>query len=228
MVEVMTQGLAPTADSWYPPTSGVRKELEPAIPQFLYDPARARQLLAEDGWTPGSDGVLAHQASGDRLEVEIWANAGFGAEKEMSVVADGWKAVGAQPVYSIIPAARLGDREYESTHPGVLITNPSGSVFEENRLHSREITSPANRWTGKNRGGYINARVDDILDKLLVTIDPKTRLSLQGQLLREQMGDVALAPLYWEVLPILMVQGVTGPKQVRNEATGNIFDWDKS
>ena len=42
------------------------------------------------------------------------------------------------------------------------------------------------------------------------------------------MGGVALAPLYWEVLPILMVQGVTGPKQVRNEATGNIFEWDKS
>src|SRR5437870_6506331 len=49
MVEVMTQGLAPTADSWYPPTSGVRKELETAIPQFLYDPARARQLLGEVG-----------------------------------------------------------------------------------------------------------------------------------------------------------------------------------
>lgn len=228
MVEVMTQGLAPTADSWYPPTYGSRQELELSIPQFSYDPARARQLLADAGWAPGPDGPLVHQASNDRLEIEIWGNAGFGAEKEMNVVGDGWKAIGAQPVYSIIPAARIGDREYESTHPGVLITNPSGSVFEENRLHSREVTSPANRWTGKNRGGYVNPKVDTLLDGLLTTIDSKERLSLQRQLLVEQMGDVALAPLYWEVLPILMVQGVTGPKQVRNEATGNVFEWDKT
>jgi peptide/nickel transport system substrate-binding protein len=95
------------------------------------------------------------------------------------------------------------------------------------RLHSSQITSAANRWTGRNPGGYANPRVDSVLNLLNTTIDATQRIALHRELLREQMGDVALFPLYWEVSPVLMVQGVKGPKVVRNEVTANIFSWDK-
>jgi ABC-type transport system substrate-binding protein len=184
-------------------------------------------LLTEAGWVRGADGTLVHQGSGDRFEVEIWANQGFGAEKETNIVADSWKAVGAAAAPFYIPAARLGDREFESTHPGPLITNPSGSAFYEDRLSSRVITSPANRWAGRNRGGYVNSNVDSILDNLVGAIDPNERLPLHRQLVREVMTDVAFIPLYWEVVPILALKGVKGPKVVRNESTANFYKWDK-
>lgn len=227
MVEVLTQGLAPVADSWYAPNHGLRRDVEPFIPQFPFDLGRAQQLLTQAAWVRGADGVLVHQPTGDRFEVELWANQGAGTDKEQNIVADGWKAVGASVNLFVIPAARLGDREFESTHPGPLITNPSGSAFYEERLHSSAITSPANRWTGRNRGGYVNPRVDEVLDKLQVTLEPRERLELHKQLLREQMGDVALMPLYWEIVPVLALKGVTGPKVVRNEATQNFFRWNK-
>src|SRR5205823_3273693 len=68
----------------------------------------------------------------------------------------------------------------------------------------------ANRWNGNNRGGYSNPRVDAILDRLVVTIDTTERLQLHKDLLREQMGDVALIPLYWNADPVLAVKGLTG------------------
>jgi peptide/nickel transport system substrate-binding protein len=227
MVEVMTHGLAPAADSWYPPNHGLRRDLEPNIPQFPYDPVRALQLLGQAGWTRGSDGILVHQPSGERFEIEVWANQGQGTDKEMNIVADGWKGVGAQVTPFVIPAARLGDREFESTHPGPLITNPSGSAFYEDRLHSTAVTSAANRWTGRNRAGYVNSKVDAILDRMYVTLDPRQRLDLHRQLLQEAMVDIAVMPLYWEIVPVLALKGVKGPKAVHNEATHNFFTWDK-
>jgi peptide/nickel transport system substrate-binding protein len=96
------------------------------------------------------------------------------------------------------------------------------------RLHTRNVTSEANRWVGSNRGGYSNPRVDDLLDRMVVTIAPAERLALHHELLREQMGDVALMPLYWDLDPILMLKGVRGvatPSGAVNLA--NILQWDK-
>jgi ABC-type oligopeptide transport system substrate-binding subunit len=103
-----------------------------------------------------------------------------------------------------------------------------GNAFYEDRLHSTAITSAANRWTGRNRGGYGNPAVDAVLDRLYTTIDARSRLELHRQLVQAAMGDVAIMPLYWEIVPILAVKGVTGPKVVRNESTHNFFRWDRN
>jgi peptide/nickel transport system substrate-binding protein len=227
MVEVLTQGLAPVADSWIPPNHGLRNDLAASIPQYPYDPARAQQLLAQAGWAKGADGVLVHQPDGERFDIEIWANQGFGAEKEVGVVADNWKAVGVAAAPFFVPAARAGDREFEATHPGPFITNPSGNAFYDDRLHSKAVTGPENRWSGRNRAGYTNPKVDAILDRLVIAINPSERVDLHRQLLQEGMGDVVLMPTFWEVVPILALKGITGPKVVRNEATANFYLWDK-
>jgi peptide/nickel transport system substrate-binding protein len=227
LVDVITEGQAPVADSWIPPTHALRSQLEASIPDFSYNVVRAQELFTQAGWVRGADGVMVHQPSGERFEIEIWGRQGDGSEREMNVIADNWKAVGAQVTLYTVPAARLGDREFGTTYPGMHIVNPSGDAFYENRLHSALVANPANRYTGRNRSGYANPQVDRLLDQLQVTIGQTERVNLHRQLLQEQMGDVALMPLYWEVVPVLMLKGVRGPKAVRNEATHNIFEWDK-
>lgn len=239
LAEVMTHGLGFVADSWISPTNPLRREVEASIPSFPYNLGRARDLLAEAGWVRpdasgrpdlsgrGPDGVLVHSTSGERFDIEIRANQGPGSEREISAIADGWKAIGAQVSLVTIPPARQGDREYESTRPGVFVTSPSAERMWIDRLHTNQITTAANRWTGRNRGGYVNPRVDALLDALNAAIDPRQRIALHRELLQEQMGDVALFPLYWEVSPVLMLKGVRGPKVVRNEVTANIFEWDR-
>ncbi len=222
--DVLNQGLAPIADSWIPPTHELRPQVEAAIPQFPYDLRRAQQLMAEAGWTPGPDGILVHGPSGERFAIDLYGSQGSRTDKEEPIIADGWKAVGAQVGQFSIPAALGSDREYRSKLSGV---NLSGGVgfddFTSDRLHSKFISSEATRWNGGNRGGYNNPAVDAILDRLVVTVAPEERLRLHRELLGEQMGDVALMPLYWQVDPALALNGVRG----FDLTTWNFFAWDK-
>jgi hypothetical protein len=39
---------------------------------------------------------------------------------------------------------------------------------------------------------------------------------------------VALMPLWWEVFPMLMLQGVKGPRPNFVLPLANIFEWDKT
>jgi ABC-type transport system substrate-binding protein len=126
------------------------------------------------------------------------------------VVADFWKVVGVQASLHAIPAARDGDREYEVTYPDTIFTNPPTAQFHEDyRLHGGYIAGPENRWTGRNQPGYANARFDAILDRLQATIADREQMDLHRQLIQEAMTDVAVMPLYWEVRPYFMLQGVS-------------------
>jgi peptide/nickel transport system substrate-binding protein len=223
---VETGGLAPVADSYYMPQSFIHTQLAAEIPQFPYDPARAQQLLAQAGWTRGSDGVLVDQA-GQRFETESRADRAGGAEKAQAVIADNWQAVGVRTDQVVLPVAGARDNEMLATGGGVYLARPSDFQFITGRLHTRNIAGPENRWAGANRGGYSNPAVDDLLDRLLVTFGEQQQVDLHRQLMREQMGNVALMPLWWNTEPALLTKGTKGPLLVRNTATWNIFDWDK-
>jgi peptide/nickel transport system substrate-binding protein len=230
LAEVMTQGQAPVADSWYPPSHRLRAEVEQSIPKYAYDPREAVALLGQAGWTRGADGILVHDASGERFEVELWGLTGqtFGIERQLSIIADGWKGIGAQVAFQGVPPSRLSDAQYVAEHPGPLFTSFAARQFGTDRMSSRAIPSATNRWSGFNRGGYQNARVDELFQILNVTIDPAPRLAAQRELVQELMGNVVLMPLYWEIVPTLMVKGVTGPKHVGTDTTRNIFEWDRT
>lgn len=231
MADVLTQGIAPFADSWIPPDHELRPGVESAIPQFPYDPARAQQRLTQAGWIRGGDGVLVHNQTGESLDLVLRITqaqgASAGKEKEASIIRDNWQSVGARVQIDIVPPARAGDRQYEATVPGVSLTgNLTPERWYTTRTHSKLIASDENRWGGGNKGGYANPRVDAVLDRLQTTIDPRQRVDLHRQLLQEQMGDVALMPLYWEFAPIFMVKGVKD--SVVGARMGYRFaEWDK-
>jgi hypothetical protein len=94
------------------------------------------------------------------------------------------------------------------------------------RFDGRDLASAANRYSGRNRGGYQNARVDEILDQLHVAIDPRLQTTLQREHVQQLMGDVALMPAYWEVQPVVLARGVKADISPTN-AGWNVFQWDK-
>jgi peptide/nickel transport system substrate-binding protein len=220
--EAVNAGLAVVADSWIAPNDEIRPAVEAAVPQFAYDPARATQLLAQAGWTRGPDGVLVHRESGERFRLMVYGSRA--SVREATIIGDGWKAVGVEPNLYVIPPALDRDRQHRSTLPGLGLVGSPADEFSSVRLHSRSMTSEANGWSGPNRGGYSNPRVDALLDRLVATIDPRARIQLQQQLLEEQMGDVALMPLYWPVEPTLVLKSVRG---VQDRSTWNVWRWQK-
>lgn len=151
--------------------------------------------------------ALVHGPSGERFEVVVWGKPRY-ADKPLLVIADAWKAVGAEATIHVIPTARNNDREYEVTYPDVIFTNPRGEL-DGFRYHGGYIAGPANRWTAANQQGYANPRADDLVDRLQATLDPRQRIDLYRQLIQEAMGDIAFMPLYWEVRPFFALKGVT-------------------
>lgn len=209
--EAFTQGTAPLADSYVAADDPLRSEVEQVIVRYPYDPAAAQRLLAEAGWARGGDGVLVHRDTGDLFEGEVWAAPEASNKQEPTLLAGQWAVLGAKLTSYNIPPARTNDRELAANSP--LITVSSGQApstwFTPDRLHSRFIASPANSWGGRNKFGYANPRVDDLLDRLQVTIDPRARVDLHRQLVEEETRDVAFFPIYWEVVPIFLARGIT-------------------
>jgi peptide/nickel transport system substrate-binding protein len=218
LIDVVTHGLAPVADSWIPPSSALRPALESRIPQFPYDPARAQQLLTNAGWTKGADGALVHNVTGERFETELYTSS---VPQQVSVVASQWKQLGVLTTETLVPASRSGDREYGAAYlGGFLTTVPTPQLYSGKRLHSTVIRSAATRWIGENRSGYANPRVDVLLDRAVATMDPRARTAVLGDLVEAEIGDLAIMPLFWGVAPVLQLKGV------RSNETGAVTTWN--
>ncbi|HEY3117835.1 MAG TPA: ABC transporter substrate-binding protein [Chloroflexota bacterium] len=224
LTQAVSEGLVPIADSWFSPNNPLRGQVESAIPQYPYDPQRALTLLSQAGWTRGSDGVLVHTPDGGQFETELWARPGF--DSEVQILIDYWKAVGVQAKLFSIPAAKLTDRELTGTYPGgVLIGPPAQDLFSGDRLHSRAIAGPANRWQGRNSQGYSSRQADAVQERLAVAIDPAQRVAAHRDLLAVVFDDLPIMPLHWTLNFAYVLKGITG---VTGGAIGwNILTWDK-
>lgn len=207
--ELATGGLGPVADSWFDPTDPLRPQLESSIVKYLYDPARATQLMAEAGWTRGSDGTLVH-TSGELFDVELWANPQT-SNAVGTILVDGWKRIGVNALFYPMPPAVFEDRTASTRRPGPLLSNVNTPVNGRDvaaRHDGREMASEANRWTGRNRAGYQNPRADALYDLLNSTIDPRARLPLLAEQINIFTSDVVHIPLYWEPGNSMTVKGV--------------------
>ena len=93
-------------------------------------------------------------------------------------------------------------------------------------MGTANIATAANRWTGRNLGAYSNPRVDELLNRLLVTIDAREAANIHRDVAREAFTDLALLPLYFQVTPMILREGVTGPEGGTN-VIWNFHQWDK-
>ena len=89
LVDRLFEGMQPVADTWVNP-------LEPTYSKdaehFPFDPAKAKALLAQAGFTPGPDGICRN-AKGDKLTLELMTTAGNKLrELTQQVLQSQWKA----------------------------------------------------------------------------------------------------------------------------------------
>jgi peptide/nickel transport system substrate-binding protein len=223
MVESITYGLSPIADHWISPISKWRPAVEGAAPRYDYDPARAQQMLADAGWTRGADGFLVHTATGERFETDLWNR--FQFQRDQAILADFWKVVGIQVNIKQLPVVR--DRELEAKIVGGQIHDQTIRDYAIGRLRTADISAPANRYNGRNLAGYSNPRLDAILATLHITIDPTEEAKVHRELVREAFTDLAIMPFYFQVTPLIMREGVTGPQGGGADVYWNFYQWDK-
>jgi peptide/nickel transport system substrate-binding protein len=175
--KVMNSPFMPTLQPWYDTT----------LPAFTRDVNKANQLLDQDGWKKGSDGVRTK--NGQRLEFTLattTGNAQRAAEEELLI--SNWAEVGAKVTTDNHPAGELFGGFQDN---GVLATGQyQASLFANNWTPDpdawgtyaliNQIPS-AQSPTGGNWGRWRDTKLDGFFTQGEANIDPAQRLTIYKQ-----------------------------------------------
>jgi len=217
------------AHNWVHPTFSYYPQVRDVTVEVPYDPRRATALMAEAGWTPGSDGIL--QKGGQRFAMQI--RPGEAREREATIAQQDWKAIGIEGNMEVLSDALLRDAEARATYSGVSVNqNPMGGLSAVRRFASEQIPAAANRWAGTNRGQFSSPAWDDVGSRLRTALDDDSRIQLERELLRVLHAESPALAIQYELqaVPVVGFKGlvpITGIAHTGNIMhTWNIHEWE--
>jgi ABC-type transport system substrate-binding protein len=172
----------------YGPFTRALATADTTIPQFEYDPARARQILDSLGWRMRGE---YRYRNGRPLRFSLVSPSSSTTRQQMAVIIqDMLKQVGAQVDLQVMDG-------------GPIMELARGRTFDALFAASHYDPSPANirqSWTtsaqahGGNLGGYSNPRFDRLVDSATQSMDPEVSNAQYG---RAYAMIVADAPALW-------------------------------
>ena len=201
----------------------------PAARQYGYDPAAARKLLEEAGFSTLRNNVR-HNAAGEKLSIELGTTAGNRVRELVAqVIQSQLRQVGievrlkAEPPRIFFDA--MGKRTYSGLGMYAWVQRPEG--VPRSSLHSKEIPSAANGWSGQNYPGYANPEMDKALDAAERELDVARRRDLFAEIQKLAAEDLPSLPLFFRVDPFVIpkpLKGVT-PTGTLNSSTLWVEQW---
>ncbi|ACI98386.1 bacterial extracellular solute-binding protein, family 5, putative [Rhodospirillum centenum SW] len=196
MNERLYYGRNVIADTDTNPLDGIR---DPDVRRHAYDPAGAMRLLEEAGWRPGPDGIRV-DAAGHPLEVDLWAGKGDRTvDLELQIIQENWRRIGVrmvprQTVARVLFGEILPQRRFSGLALFSWITAPR--EIPRSVLHSSQIPSAENGWSGLNYGGYRNPGLDRVLDDLERVCEPEANRALWSRLQHLYADDLPALPIF--------------------------------
>jgi peptide/nickel transport system substrate-binding protein len=153
-----------------------RPEYNDKLAPWPYDPAKARALLAEAGWTDSNgDGIL--DKNGKRLAFEIISNSGNDDRKNLGlVVIDELKRAGIDASFRAIDWSIMLEKVKSFDYDAVILGWTSGGTQPPDLFqiwHSSQAVEG-----GSNHISYKNPEVDELLVKYRVEFDAAKRKAL--------------------------------------------------
>jgi peptide/nickel transport system substrate-binding protein len=167
----------------------------------LYPSSRrqAEKLLDEAGWIKKDDGY--RYKNGEKLSLSFMTTAGNKVRELVQVfLQEQWKKAGIDVVIkNEPPRVFFGETVRKGQYPAMAmfawVSSPENSPKAQ--LHSKNIPSKTNGFSGQNSGGYSNPELDKILDDLDAEFDGKKRLELIHKVMRFYTDEVPVIPLYY-------------------------------
>lgn len=206
--EKLFEGKQPVADSDVSPLDPMYSA---ETPHYRYDPGKARQLLGEAGFATAADGVLA-DGHGQRFSIELITTAGNRVREQIAqVIQSQLRQIGIELRIKALPprifSGTLNQRRFTGLAMYAWVQQPEG--VPRTTLHSKEIPTKENGWSGQNYPGYANPAMDKALDAAERELDRDKRRALFAEIQRLYADDLPVLPLYFRVDPFVI------PKQLK-------------
>ena len=223
------EGRQPVAHGSVSPLDWVYDENTPRYP---FDPEEAARLLDEAGWSDIRNGVR-HNANGEPLRLQIMTTAGNRSrELVQQVLQSQWRNVGADVTIRNEPAAvffgeTVTRREFDAMAMFAWLSSPEN--VPRTTLHSEQIPSAENGWSGQNHMGYSNPEMDDLIDRLEIELDRDKRQAMWAELQRLYADDLPVLPLYWRAQPYVLPKWLDGVRPTGHQGTTTLWveDWQR-
>ncbi len=210
LTKALFQGKQAVSNSWIGPVSKLYKK---DVNDYNVNVARAKQLFAALGWTPGSDGVL--QKGGKKLTLNFSTTAGNSTrERVQQILQAQWKAVGVQVNIQNYPASVIFGPDFLSKGESgkwdmAMYAWSNNPVFEEGNLwKSAGIPTAANGYSGQNNPGWSNAEYDKLYKQARVEFNQADRIKLFDRMQAIWNAEVPSLPLYFRVNVYTKVPGL--------------------
>lgn len=224
--EKLFDGKQPIADG---PISPLDPMFSAGVRRYPYDPAAARKLLDEAGFSDIRNG-LRHNAKGERLSIEITTTAGNRVRELVAqVIQSQLRQVGVELRIKAEPprifSEGLNRRAFSGLAMYAWVQSPEG--VPRSTLHSQEIPSAENAWSGQNYPGYRSAEMDAALDASERELDADKRRLLFANIQRIHAEDLPVLPLFFRVDPFVIPKPLKGvvPTGTLNSSTLWIEQW---
>jgi len=197
IVQRLFDGRVPVAHSFVNPLD---RMYDATLPRIPFDPEGAQRLLDEAGWRVGADGIRRN-AAGERLSLELMTTAGNRSRELVQQVLQAmWRAVGVEiRIRNEPPRVFFGEtvsrRRFQGMALFAWISAPEN--VPRTILHSSEIPSEARNWAGQNYTGFRHAEMDELLERLPVTLEAEARRPLWRRVQEIYATDIPVIPLFF-------------------------------
>jgi len=220
------EGKQPVADSDMSPLDPMYSQ---AARKYAYDPATAKKLLDEAGFATIKNGFRTND-KGERFSIEITTTAGNRIREQVAqVIQSQLRQVGIElrvkPEPPRIFSEALNRRTYNALAMYAWVSRPQG--VPRSTLHSEEIPTAKNGWSGQNYPAYANPEMDKALDAAERELDEGKRRQLFAEIQRLYTEDLPVLPLFFRVDPFVIPKALKGvrPTGTLNSSTLWIEQW---
>ena len=182
-------------------------------PLYRRDLKKARALLDAAGWTVKRKGVR-YNGAGKRLGIELMTTAGNRSrELVQQVLQSQWRDIGVDTRIRNEPARvyfgeTVTKRKFTALAMFAWLSAPEN--VPRSILHSKEIPTAANNYSGQNYMGYVNAEVDELLEAIEVELDRDKRRALWHRLQRIYASELPVIPLFFRADAYIMPKWLKG------------------
>lgn len=157
----------------------------------------ARRLLAEDGWTPGQDGVLTRD--GERLALTLTT---FSDRPELPLIATALQAqlaeVGIEVTVDVANSSEIPSRHHDGSLDMGLMARNFGLVPDPLPIMLQDYSSGqvGGDWGAMN---WSSRTLDELLGEMQAATDGATREALAGQAAEVLHRELPVIPIAWYV-----------------------------